>query len=373
MPPGEPGSGNAEGYRGVKANLASDTFAAKVYYRGEQLTCGTHEHAECAALVYDRFRKERIRGKAGREMLNFPRGEWPHAAASFLATTLSGHRGVSTQFGKGKGVVCGYNAWLLDDSSIIHDCGFHEEAEDAAHAYDEKARELGLPEELMNFPRGKAGRAAAGGGVRRSAGGAAGADKLALALLPKKRGAEAEAAGPAAPPKQPRLSGWSWKEPASAATVRLPGGAAFLEEMESAAAQPPSIERMRSILVALQRAKQQSEARLAVEAAAAGRLRERLYEAEREERLRERERLEEIRLRKSQELREKAAQLLADAEALMVPLPDSDDEEMEVGAGRGSGGGEAGTPEEAPLSRPYMEEAEEEEGEPSPQADGEEE
>ena len=306
--------------------------------------------------MLDRLARKLGRGKES--SLNCPNQCWPRPAKQFMATTRTGFKGVSEQFGKGIHVVYGYNALLLEPATCrIYYCGLHVRAEDAARAYDARARLLGWKEEKLNFPHDpKPAAVWVDDEVGEGAGGAgAGAAK---APPDRKRKAEA-GAGPAVPAKQARKEEWTWRDPASAARVEQPGGDAFLEELEAAAdaESPPSLARMRNMLEAATKRQEVAEAgaaegraaiaailatterlegRSAKEAAAAARLRERLHEAEREERARVKAKLQETHKREARELREKAEKMLADADKL------ADGAAARLGRRGGGGGGGAG-------------------------------
>jgi len=146
-PPGSLFEINATaGYRGVYNH--KDKFQSRVCYAGVKYSCGTHETAEAAARSFDA--KARELGVAEEE-LNFPNDTRPPAPPAprpagslFSVNGETGYRGVYHHKDKYQSRVC--------YEGTAYNCGTHLSADAAAHAFDKQARELGIPEEELNFP-----------------------------------------------------------------------------------------------------------------------------------------------------------------------------------------------------------------------------
>ena len=142
----------ASGFTGVCLRSRTNRWEACVTLSGKRYFCGTHEGEGEAARAYDK--KARKLG-IEEEFLNFPHGhsrsgppprrEKAIGAAGFRGVTARGER---------------YGAQVKSAGKHIS-IGCFDTAEEAARAYDAKARELGKPEVNLNFPRGEQAPAAA--------------------------------------------------------------------------------------------------------------------------------------------------------------------------------------------------------------------
>ena len=134
-------------YKGVSLHRKTNRWEACLYLTGKRYHCGFHDSKEEAAHAYDK--KARRLGIA-EEYLNFPRGLPPRSGdpppRRKKPIGASGFRGVVASGGRYKA-----HTFSGGERSIV---GHFDTAEEAARAYDAKARELGKPEATLNFRRG---------------------------------------------------------------------------------------------------------------------------------------------------------------------------------------------------------------------------
>ena len=138
---------NAEtGFRGVSFQKRYGNYKADLSFNRDRFNCGLHETAEAAAQAYDA--KARELGMEER-LLNFPHGKpRTEPLPSFVRNAKTGFFGVREQR-TGRAVRYSASVWF---KGAYYGRGIFLTKEDAARAYDAKARKLGLPPERLNFP-----------------------------------------------------------------------------------------------------------------------------------------------------------------------------------------------------------------------------
>jgi len=144
----------ASGYRGLTEHGGRVRVAVCVGDRHEFV--GLVDSVRAGASAHDKRAREL---KMPESCMNFPRAgtpppqPLPPVGSLFPVNPVTRLKGVNAKLGQ-------FSA-LLRWQSVPHDCGLFATAEEAAAAFDAKARELGIDEAELNYPRTASGAAAA--------------------------------------------------------------------------------------------------------------------------------------------------------------------------------------------------------------------
>lgn len=131
------------GFKGVSSYKEGDLYQARIGRNRKLEIIGYYKTAEEAARAYDLKAKEYFGDKA---YLNFPKENFdtPQQARVLKSNNSTGYRGVEKKNGKFYARI-GHN-WKLQH------IGTFDSAEEAARAYDAKAKELKGDKAILNFP-----------------------------------------------------------------------------------------------------------------------------------------------------------------------------------------------------------------------------